>query len=174
MVYVNTITTNGDGNVYEPDLLIKHEDFSIDPVRNDVGLIKLKQNITFYRNVQPIRISIERVGKNVTGTAAGWGFYRQNSIEMPEILKYLNQTTITDDDCRNALNSTNLNDNNLCAYNSYGIGMCNGDSGSPLVVNNQQIGIASWVKFPCANGYPDVYVRAADYLNWISLKVYSN
>lgn len=172
---MNTITTNGDGDVYEPELLIMHEEFSLKPVRHDVGLIKLNRNITLNANVQPIRISQEHVDENVVGTASGWGFYKENSIESPEILKYLNQTTITDGDCFKALNSSeNLYDANLCAYNSNGIGMCNGDSGSPLIANKQQIGIASWVKFPCASGHPDVYVRTSDYLNWISLKVYSN
>lgn len=41
-----------------------------------------------------------------------------------------------------------------------------GDSGGPLVVNNEVVGISSWV-MPCGIGYPDVYTRVASYADWI-------
>lgn len=172
-IYLGTITTHGDGWIYDSELLIKHEEFSLNPVRNDIGLIKLKKNITFTNNIKPIRISDQFIADKLMTVSCGWGF-SNNSNQSPEILQYLEQTTITNDECAEKVNSNNLYENNLCAFDKKGVGMCNGDSGSPLVAKDLQIGIASWVKLPCASGRPDVYVRAANYLPWISLKVYSN
>lgn len=41
-----------------------------------------------------------------------------------------------------------------------------GDSGSPLVANDIQIGLASFVR-PCAIGYPDVYTRVSAFKDWL-------
>jgi hypothetical protein len=45
-----------------------------------------------------------------------------------------------------------------------------GDSGSPLVANDVQIGLASFVR-PCAVGYPDVYTRVSAFKDWIAQHV---
>ena len=42
------------------------------------------------------------------------------------------------------------------------------DEGGPLVVNNKQVGIASFYFYiDCAVGVPDVYTRVSYYKNWI-------
>ena len=49
-----------------------------------------------------------------------------------------------------------------------GKGMCYRDSGNPLVdpSNDKLIGFASFTD-PCAKGYPDGYLRIAQYIDWI-------
>lgn len=47
-------------------------------------------------------------------------------------------------------------------------GVCNGDSGGPLMVNGVQVGIVSWTKRPCADPkHADVYTFTVYYLDWI-------
>lgn len=42
-----------------------------------------------------------------------------------------------------------------------------GDSGSPLIVEDKIIAIVSW-GLPCAKGYPDVYTRVNYFIDWIN------
>lgn len=168
-VYLGTVTTNGDGDIYDPDLLLPHPDFSTKPIKDDVGLIKLMKIVTYTANVYPIRISNNVVGDGATVTLSGFGRLVNN--ESAKFLQYLTQTVWSNERCNDTLQSTNLNEKNVCAFNADGNGACNGDSGSPLINDNQQVGIASWVRQPCGSNHPDVYVRVKDYLNWISLQV---
>lgn len=55
----------------------------------------------------------------------------------------------------------------LCTKAEKGIGSCHGDSGGPLTLNNQLIGILSW-GVPCALGRPDVYTRITSFTDWIT------
>lgn len=45
-----------------------------------------------------------------------------------------------------------------------------GDSGSPLVIGNELVGIVSW-GIPCAVGFPDVHTRLAPYVDWIKMHI---
>lgn len=49
-----------------------------------------------------------------------------------------------------------------------------GDSGSPLVKDGVQVGVASWVFTPCGSGYPDFYARVPNYVDWIKQKLGSD
>lgn len=58
-------------------------------------------------------------------------------------------------------------DTNLCTKPVRGEGLCDGDSGAPLVAENGlQIGIASW-GIPCATGKPDIYTSIYAYRTWL-------
>ena len=50
---------------------------------------------------------------------------------------------------------------------SYDYIFIQGDSGSPLVAENQIIGIVSFGK-PCGVGVPDVFTKVSSYLSWIN------
>lgn len=166
---MGTVTINGDGDDYDAELLLPHEEFTVRPIRNDVGLIKLTKNVSITNNVRPIRMSLDFAADGLQ--VIGSGFGRMENNESPTIMQYLSQTVWSNDDCDSSLQTANFTDVNLCAFNSDGKGMCNGDSGSPLIAGNYQVGIASWVRRPCGGNHPDVYVRVRDYLNWISLQV---
>nr|BAM19269.1 unknown unsecreted protein [Papilio polytes] len=60
----------------------------------------------------------------------------------------------------------------LCAYHSVNHGVCNGDSGSPLieVSTGKQIGLVSW-GLPCARGTPDMFTRISAYEKWFKQTV---
>ncbi|KAJ8942822.1 hypothetical protein NQ318_022836 [Aromia moschata] len=50
-----------------------------------------------------------------------------------------------------------------------GVGACNGDSGSPLVVHSMLIGIVSFTADSgCTEGYPTAYARVSAFRTWIN------
>ncbi|KAG8235404.1 hypothetical protein J437_LFUL009263 [Ladona fulva] len=46
-----------------------------------------------------------------------------------------------------------------------------GDMGGPLIINNKVMGIVSWGR-PCGYyGFPTVYTRVSEYVDWINFEV---
>nr|XP_003699569.1 PREDICTED: neutrophil elastase-like [Megachile rotundata] len=45
--------------------------------------------------------------------------------------------------------------------------LCFGDSGSPLIYNNVQIGIAAYMQLRCTPGSIDVYTMVSPFVPWI-------
>lgn len=91
-------------------------------------------------------------------------------MKWPHSLLYIESTVISNDECKKmhkdflarfVYNST------ICAFQHSGIGCRKGDSGSPLVLNNQLIGVMSWGD-PSGVGKPDQYTRITSYLDWIT------
>lgn len=64
-----------------------------------------------------------------------------------------------------------IHDNNVCAYSGkYGHGICNGDSGGPLLYNNTLVGVLTW-SYDCAVGMPEVFHRINSFTEWIDLVI---
>lgn len=87
----------------------------------------------------------------------------------------MNFTTLDYDTCKPLLgvDGAFLVEEEICVFNSNDSGVCNGDSGSPLVDNGLQIAVASWV-VQCAEGFPDVFTRTLPYLDWIETNIANN
>lgn len=58
-------------------------------------------------------------------------------------------------------------DSNVCTFIEAGQDSCEGDSGSPLVYNNYQIGVVSFGANPCASGKPCIYASVPYFESWI-------
>lgn len=58
---------------------------------------------------------------------------------------------------------------NLCTDPGKAISACVGDSGGPLIDNdNVLIGVVSWGLTPCGNaGAPNVYANVGYFVNWL-------
>lgn len=55
-----------------------------------------------------------------------------------------------------------------------GFGACNGDSGGPMVVNNEVVGALSW-EDPCARPHhPSVYTSIPYYKDWLEQQISNN
>lgn len=54
----------------------------------------------------------------------------------------------------------------LCA-SAPGKGICFGDSGAPMVVDNVLIGLSSLFKDCRSDEYPDIFTRIDSYTDWI-------
>ncbi|KAF0304022.1 Trypsin-2 [Amphibalanus amphitrite] len=130
-------------------------------------------------------------GKTVT--VAGWGITERsrNSVDTSNVLRVLNMTAVSVDDCHDRIQRyltggavpkppldtfTNFDGGfrrgeKLCVdYKSNGQGVCDGDSGSPLLEFGQfrVVGIVSTTIGPCALSImPELYTRVSTYLDWI-------
>lgn len=58
----------------------------------------------------------------------------------------------------------------ICTKNIVGSGMCVGDSGSGVVVNNTLVGIVS-TSLDFAKGFPDIHTNVYSYLGWIEMQI---
>lgn len=74
---------------------------------------------------------------------------------------------ISREECRQRTQAQ-LYTTNICAaaHNGTQQGQCNGDSGGPLLLHKQQIGIVSWSLKPCG-AYPGIFTNVACYRKWI-------
>jgi len=154
---------------------LRHEDYDSSLIRNDVGLIKLKEPLDTGLHGSPVKLASPGSFYQ-TGTptvVAGWG--RIGSGEpISLILQKVELQIYSYYDCKAAhdLSTSTLGiyRTNICAgVPEMGKSECNGDSGGPLVVDGIQVGIVSWSIKPCAIApYPGVYTDVSHYLGWIT------
>ncbi|KPJ15683.1 Chymotrypsin-2 [Papilio machaon] len=165
-VTVGTNRWNSGGQSYSLSRNVTHPNYVSATIKNDIGILVTSSNVAFSNLVQPVVLSYDYIGAGVRSKAAGWGRIRQNGALSPTLLQLI-VTTIDGQQCVRevAQRATELNIRapavephiELCVYHSPGHGMCNGDSGSALVIESSslQIGIVSW-GIPCARGAPDI------------------
>jgi secreted trypsin-like serine protease len=131
-------------------------------------VIKTKTRIVLSPTVQPIALNPNPVGE-VDAIISGWGmtFFPGDRLDANIPLQWLAKRTITNQECIRNFPAANIFESTLCAFSgAVGKGVCSADSGSPLVANNQVIGVVSFGA-PCATGIPDGYARVSFYYDWI-------
>ena len=111
---------------------------------------------------------------NVTAVVTGWGRL-SSSGPQSDILKEVNVTTISNQECRESYGHHKISDDMICAA-AVGRDSCQGDSGGPLAVLGQdnsytQIGVVSWGNGCAKPGYPGVYTRVTSLLGWIQQRI---
>lgn len=166
------------GDEYEVQEVISHSNYGWNG--NDIALLRLKEPIEFNDNVQPISIicseqvdaGAQDVG--VITTITGWGNTSQGG-SGSDILQYIEVPVISPND-PGLGNNISINNNNefFAGLVDGGADSCQGDSGGPVAVRNAEdtewllIGITSW-GYGCAqDGYPGVYTKVSNYINWIN------
>ncbi len=109
-----------------------------------------------------------------TGKAIGWGLLA-NEGQQPEILQEVELPLLSQQDCREIVPFAPIGPGVLCAGNqprhalepiepSELIGVCNGDSGGPLLSGDTQVGITSFVL-----GLPPGCARQLGYSGFVRL-----
>ncbi|EZA56682.1 Chymotrypsin-1 [Ooceraea biroi] len=162
-VNAGTNFLNKTGYAYAVEKVIIHTDFDMNFIRNDIGLLRLKRDITYNKVVQPISLANnDSVAVGELCFLTGWGKLKFLG-KIPNKLQKLDLKVYSQAKCKLLWD---VLDSQICAFSQYGQGACHGDSGSPLVANGVQIGLASFVQ-PCAVGYPDVYTRVSTFKDWI-------
>lgn len=118
--------------------------------------------------VSIVALPQENPGGDLDVLFAGWGTLYNGAGVAANNLQYLSTRTVAYEDCKARLSPNPVNENQICAFSSFGEGACHGDSGGPLVsLNNTLVGLVSW-GVPCAYGYPDVYTKVYSFLDWIN------
>ena len=165
------------GDEYDVAEVISHSNYGWNG--NDIALLRLKEPIEFDNNVQPIslicseQVSAGAQNVGVTTTITGWGNTSQGG-SGSDILQYIEVPIVSPNDP--GLGNININNNNefFAGVVDGGMDSCQGDSGGPVAARNIEdtewllIGITSW-GYGCAqDGYPGVYTKVSNYLNWIN------
>ncbi|XP_046608056.1 uncharacterized protein LOC124299131 [Neodiprion virginianus] len=156
--------------------IIVHESWDAANIRNDLALIKLAEAIEYSDLVQPTRLpsrsQVSETFAGLTGTVSGWGRDSDSSNSVSSVLRWTSNPILTYSACRSWYWSL-VNTDQICLSGSGGRSSCNGDSGGPLVVTDTdgeitQVGVVSFgISLGCAVGWPGVYVRLTDFLDWI-------
>lgn len=91
---------------------------------------------------------------------------------VPLNLRYLNVELITRKKCAENRFPFWIDDALICSKNPHNYGMCFGDSGGLLTVNEKLVGIITYVNSSgCAKEYPDVCVSVPYFKEWIEQNI---
>lgn len=154
-----------------------HPGYIASLLRNDIATVRLSAPAVFNAFVQPIDIpalSDTRTFAGMTGIISGFGRTSdETGSPASDVVMYSSNPIMTNADCAAAWNSILIGAQNICLSGAGGRSVCNGDSGGPLAVRDNdrslQVGIASFVHVNgCASGFPSGFVRVSHYLAWIA------
>ena len=167
-----------------------HEGYDPNTVvpRNDIAIVKMNRKVEFNEYLQPICMTPPRpkaFGPGQKCTLAGWGKLENGSSGgFPFILHDVQTPIIPIDKCgigeysRTEIGGrggqSSINEKQLCAgkLDTGGFGVCNGDSGGPLMCLDDDTyyiaGIVSWSRGCAEKNAADVLTNVEQYLGWIS------
>ncbi|KAG1696674.1 Clotting factor B [Nymphon striatum] len=179
------ITDNNNDQEYDVAEIIVHSEYKPPVAYNDIALLKVKRKFTYSSKVQPICLPIgPEKSQNLEERSAaviGWGKTAFAGANSP-ILREVQIPVTSNNHCNESYMKIRafrdyprgITPNIICAGEITGRkDACQGDSGGPLMIQDQSfrwtlVGVVS-NGFQCARpGFPGVYTRVTEYLNWIA------
>lgn len=147
-----------------------HREYNATTMSNDIALIELNREIIFTDTIKPIRFGCDFTQPDTRTQITGTGLTNDIDKKLSPSLQWTNVTTISNERCRTFYSS--IHSTNVCTIGKQKQGACHGDSGTPLInVENEtqiQIGVLSWGALNrCELGYPSVFTRVSNYIDWI-------
>ncbi|ETE72364.1 hypothetical protein L345_01814 [Ophiophagus hannah] len=134
----------------------------------DIMLIRLNSSVKNSEHIGPLSLPSSPPNMSSVCSVMGWGTITSPEVTYPEVPYCVNIQILHNLVCQAAY-PTMSGKNILCAGAlEGGKDSCKGDSGGPLICNEQIQGIVSWGRFPCAQLLePGVYTKVFDYIDWI-------
>ncbi|QQP37820.1 Trypsin-1, partial [Caligus rogercresseyi] len=156
---------SGDEQTVNVDQIIYHELYGSAGTNYDVCLLKLKSSLELNDKVKAV--SLPKKDEEFSGdlVVSGWGTISFQGPSSDE-LRAVTVQVVSDEDCEDAYPEM-IDETMICAADS-GKDSCQGDSGGPLVQGNTLVGIVSWGKYCAYAGYPGVYGKVTEFLDWIA------
>merc|ERR1712193_365641 len=140
---------------------------------NDIAIVKLATPLTLGGDVQAICLPSAGFNPDVGAECfvSGWGTLQSGAQSLPTQLQYVGVPVTSQAYCNNAY-SNGITANMICAgLDAGGKDSCQGDSGGPFVCmegdNPVITGVVSFGIGCASPGYPGVYARVTQYLDWI-------
>ncbi len=169
-----TTRVQASERVYFPKRFLLHEDYNHATLDSDIALVELTETIEYNDVIAPVCLPTGPPAAGEICTTTGWGLTlgtgdrtRLNELHLPVLSNGVCGSQRYWGDY--------ITPNMICAgYRSHGV--CSGDSGSPLVCNNNGngpytlIGVTSFVARGCRNTRgtkPSVFANAYSYHQWI-------
>ncbi|WP_305844450.1 S1 family peptidase [Photobacterium leiognathi] len=163
----------------------------INPYPNDIALLALSRNV---ENGQIIKYPSLSEADEIENQLAqsieepnlvirGWGKTSQQNQFASDVLMEASAPFYSDQECYDYTNdkkkyqspwiqSTN-DPYKICTSSKINVGMCNGDSGGPLIYTDQsgqkiQVGVSSYSSKDCGDDSPEIYTRVGAFSDWIN------
>ncbi|CAD7082340.1 unnamed protein product [Hermetia illucens] len=162
--------------VLHRDSCLLHPDWNAEIRSNDIALIEFPEPIELNSYINPIALPSRQDQKvdysSEYVTISGWGYDDDDAFGLTPTLQYVKLRILPPEICQHFY-TERIRDTNICTDTGLGRGICNGDSGVPMVYQRSDgtsvlIGIGSFIsQMGCASGWPDVFTRLDRYLDWI-------
>ncbi|KAI5740466.1 hypothetical protein M8J76_004123 [Diaphorina citri] len=158
---------------------IIHEQYTSARKLNDIALFRLREDAPLSDLIQPICLPYDtnlrsELFERKTPFVAGWGSTVFRGPLSPK-LRHVQISVVDNPKCRQIFSNygATINENILCAgVLSGGKDSCGGDSGGPLMypldTKYYIIGVVSYGKKCAEVGFPGVYTRVTNYIQWIA------
>lgn len=158
-----------------------HPDYSTSAAPFDISVVQVDQPFVLNNLVQPIALPPRDFIHSGNVRAFGWGVWNIPTHEVPDILQTTTKDIIPHESCRELLNAifpgqNPLHSTCMCTGPLDGSsGICNADSGGPIVQTNpsngvlELVGVVAWGSNPCdVVNFPSVFARVSGFLNFVN------
>ena len=183
---MGSTSKSSGGQVRKVKEIILNEDYPYHSVvaGYDFVIFKLDAPLEFNDDVQPACLPTSDFYPEYDSTVgdrcftSGWGDHYFGDSSFYDYLSYVRVPMVSNEQCSAMYQNLNyfagkqMDDSELCAgYPEGGKDACQGDSGGPLVCNLNgkavATGVVSWGEGCAFPGYPGVYGRITQVLNWV-------
>uniref|UniRef100_A0A1A9VYZ8 Peptidase S1 domain-containing protein n=1 Tax=Glossina austeni TaxID=7395 RepID=A0A1A9VYZ8_GLOAU len=160
--------TGFDGILYPSLKWFFHAQYSSLSVDYDIGIIIINSSFEFQKNqLSPISILNYRPGSGKIASVAGWG-YREEFGLSSRYLQEVEIAIVSTTECTQSYGEGEITERMICAgLVNGGKDACQGDTGGPLIINNQLVGLVSWGRGCGRPGFPTVYAFVASLQDWL-------
>ncbi|KAH8382111.1 hypothetical protein KR009_001961 [Drosophila setifemur] len=162
-------------NVVKVKKIIQHESYNpYNNYANDISLLMVEVPFEFDGvTVAPVTLpdlsyATPQTDAGGNGVLIGWGLNATGGT-IQSTLQQVGLKIYSDEECTTRHEGRTDPRYHICGgVDEGGKGQCSGDSGGPLIFNNQQVGIVSWSIKPCTVApFPGVYCKVSQYVDWI-------
>lgn len=167
---MSSLQFGGKGGAFvQVVLTVNHEKYGDDGGLYDISMLQLKQPFTLSSTIGIITLATKVDYTIKTCHLYGWNLAEKPkhvTINYSSPLEVVSLTLVQHEICKQKFERVNIViDNSLvCAHTSFRA--CMADSGSPLVCNNELVGILSLVP-GCKAVYPFAFTNIPHYSQWI-------
>uniref|UniRef100_A0A7N4PRN7 trypsin n=1 Tax=Sarcophilus harrisii TaxID=9305 RepID=A0A7N4PRN7_SARHA len=174
----------GTEQIINSTKVIRHPKYHKKDINHDIMLIKLTKPAILNSYISTISLPTSCVAAGTNCLISGWGKTRSGfckcpaelepRAKFPSILQCLNAPVLSDEICRVAYPGQITNNMICMGFMEGEKDACQGDSGGPVVCNGQLQGIVSWGIGCAKKGYPGVYTKVCNYVDWIEKTIANN